>query len=221
MVIARLIDDKKKTFVYKNNMRTFNKNEDFIFEIIHDLKAPVISIDFALKNINRDEILDEIYRINKHNLNYIENLISGYSLSKGKYCPRFEIINLNSIVREEIRVLNFLTAEKNLRIILSVDKASEPYIISDKYLVRQIILNLLTNAVKYTPFGGTIKIVFEKKDGCFTICFSNPYDKNAANACSSKMGLEIVRKKLKALKGKLKTGASGGEICFSVCFECK
>lgn len=200
-------------------MRTFSKNEDFIFEIIHDLKAPIISMDFALKNIRRDDFLDEIYKINKHNLNYVENMMTGYSLSKGKYCPKFEIVNLVKIVKEEIKVLNFLIAEKNLRIILSIDKLDEGYIISDKYLVRQIVLNLLTNAVKYTPKNSSINVIFEKKDDFLSICFSNPTDKNLSNICSSKMGLDIIKKKLKAIKGKLKITKNNGEFCFNISFE--
>ncbi len=200
-------------------MRTFNKNEDFIFEIIHDLKAPIISMDFALSTMQRDELLDEIYKINRHNLNYVENLISGYSLTKGKYCPKYEIINLVKIVKEEIKVLNFLIEDKNLRVILSIDKSDDIYIVSDKYLTRQIILNLLTNAVKYTPINGSIKIVFEKKEGYINICFSNPSDTKLTNVCSSKMGLEIVKKKLKALKGKLKIKQNKDEICFNVSFK--
>ena len=106
-------------------MRNFSKNEDFIFEIIHDLKAPVISMDFALKNVRRDEFMDEIYKINKHNLNYIENMLTGYSLSKGRYCPKIELFNLNKLVKEEISVLNFLIAEQNLRINVSIDKTAD------------------------------------------------------------------------------------------------
>lgn len=200
-------------------MRTFSKNEDFIFEIIHDLKAPIISMDFALKNIRRDDFLDEIYKINKHNLNYVENMMTGYSLSKGKYCPKFEPVNLVKIVKEEIKVLNFLIAEKNLRIILSIDKLDEGYITSDKYLVRQIVLNLLTNAVKYTPKNSSINIVFEKKDRFLSICFSNPMDKSLSNICSSKMGLEIIKKKLKAIKGRLKITKTNGEFCYNITFE--
>lgn len=212
---------KTNKFVKKNNMRTFNKNDDFIFELIHDLKAPIISMDFALKNIRRDEFLDEIFKINRHNLNYVENMMNSYSLAKGRYCPKFELVNLANIVKEEARVLNFLIAEKNLRVIISIDKLVDPYIVGDKYLIRQIILNLLTNAVKYTPVDCTIKIIFEKKEGFLTICFLNPYNEKQQNLCSTKMGLEIVKKKLRAIKGKLKVLKNSDEICFQVSFESK
>ena len=96
-------------------MRTFNKNDDFIFELIHDLKAPIISMDFALKNIRRDEFLDEIFKINRHNLNYVENMMNSYSLAKGRYCPKFELVNLANIVKEEARVLNFFNSREKFK----------------------------------------------------------------------------------------------------------
>ena len=211
---------KLKLAGIKRIMTTFGKNEDFIFEIIHDIKAPVIGIDYALKNVERDDFLDEIYKINRHNLNYIENMLNLYSLSKGKYCPKIELLNLNKIVKEEIGILNFLIEEKNLRIIISTDKADELIIATDKYLIRQIILNLLTNAVKYTPYGSSIHIIFENIEGCFNICFKNPYNKNEIKKCSSKMGLEIVKKKLKALKGKLRTTKTDDTVCYTICLKC-
>ncbi len=200
-------------------MNTFAKNKDFIFEIIHDLKAPLMSMDYALKNIQRDEILEEVYKLNRHNLSYVESMLSGYSIEKGKYCPKYEIVNPVKIVKEEIKVLKYLIKDKNIRVITSVDKIDEGYIISDKYLTRQIILNLLANAVKYAPDNSDIRIIFEKRKNCFSICFSNKYDKNIYSPCSSKIGLEIVKKKLKALRGKLEIKKSGGNICFKTCFQ--
>ena len=97
-------------------MQTFKKNKEYIFEIIHDIKAPIMSMDYALKTIPKNEILEEIYKINKHNLNYIENLLTTHLIEKGKYCPKFELINLIQITEEELRVLNFLITEKKLRI---------------------------------------------------------------------------------------------------------
>ena len=200
-------------------MREFSKNEDFIFEIIHDLKSPIMSIDFALKNMERNEILDEIYKINKHNLNYVENLLTGYSLSKGKYCPNFEIVDLAKVVKDELQVLNFLIIEKNLKIEITYEDNNEAYSLTDKALSRQIILNLLTNAVKYTKPNKTIKISFFNKNKFLNICFQNDYDKTAEKICSSKMGLNIIKKKIKALRAKFNITKKDGIICFNIGFK--
>lgn len=200
-------------------MQTFKKNKEYIFEIIHDIKAPIMSMDYALKTIPKNEILEEIYKINKHNLNYIENLLTTHLIEKGKYCPKFELINLIQITEEELRVLNFLITEKKLRINLSIDKINDGYIASDKNLIKQIILNLLTNAIKYSPKNSLIKIIFEKINNKIVICFSNNYDNNI-KPNSSKMGLNIIKSKLKVLKGKLKITKKDNEICYSVYLNC-
>jgi len=199
-------------------MNSHINNDDYIFEIVHDLKAPILSIDIALKDIERDEFLDEIYKINKHNLNYIENLLTGYSISKDRYCPRFEEVNLIKIIKEEINVLSFFAEEKSLVFELVSDNIKEVFIKTDKGLFRQIILNLLTNAVKYAPNNSNVEIKICKKEKILTICFSNIYNKDLTNICSTKLGLEIVKKKIKALKGKFKIIKKDGKICFNLSF---
>ena len=195
-----------------------SKNEDYIFEIIHDLKSPVLSIDFALKNIKRNEFLDEIYKINKHNLNYIEELLFEYSTERKKYCPKFEAVDLLKIIKEEIEVLNFLIIEKKLNIEIICGADCRVFIITDKAIARQIILNLLSNAVKHTDENETVKINFSNQKKYLNICFKNKYPKNINAVCSSKMGLEIIKKKIKIIKGKFKITKNKNEICFNVSF---
>ena len=195
-----------------------HKNNDYIFEIIHDLKSPILSIDFALKNIERNEFLDEIYKINKHNLNYIENLLFEYSIEKNKYCPKFENVDLIKLIKEEIEILNFLIVEKNLNIEITYDIDCKTCVITDKIISRQIILNLLTNAIKYTDEHETVKIDFSNQNKYLNICFKNKYPKSLKPVCSNKMGLEIIKKKIKVIKGKFKISKNKDEICFNVGF---
>lgn len=197
-------------------MYRINKNEEYIFEIIHDIKSPILSLNIALQNIERDEFLDEIYKINKHNLNYVENMLTGYSILKGKYCPIFEEVNILKIIKEEINVLKFLINEKYLSFEITVEDKNKVFVLTDKCLIRQIILNLLTNAVKYTPLNSIIKISFFENGKKLNICFSNPYDKQLSQNCSSKMGLEIIKKKVKVLGAKLKITNKEKEICFNL-----
>ena len=86
------------------------KNEEFVLNILHDIKSPIAGINIALENMPdgaKNETLREIYRVNRHNLEYIENLLENYSLKAGKYLLKYEYFNLINMVNEEIYALRF------------------------------------------------------------------------------------------------------------------
>ena len=144
------------------------KNEEFVLNILHDIKSPILSIKIALENLenkgaasSQNELLSEIYKVNRHNLEYIENLMENYSLKKGKYQIKEEYFNILNIINEEIFALKLLIIEKNIKLNL-VCSNEVININSDKQMIRQVFLNLLTNAVKYSPNFEEVKIEVSK-----------------------------------------------------------
>ena len=95
------------------------KNEEFILNILHDIKSPIAGISIALENMPegaKNDTLKEIYRVNRHNLEYIENLMENYSIKTGRYLLKYEYFNLLNIINEEIIALRFLIIEKSLKV---------------------------------------------------------------------------------------------------------
>ncbi len=93
------------------------KNEEFVLNILHDIKSPILSINIALENLDSKSfaqntadsgLLSEIYKVNRHNLEYIENLMENYSIKKGRYQIKQEYFNILNIINEEIFALKFL-----------------------------------------------------------------------------------------------------------------
>lgn len=124
------------------------KNEEFVLNILHDIKSPILSINIALENLQNtptQELLNDIYKVNRHNLDYIENLMGNYSLKKGKYQMKQEYFNILNIINEEILALKLLIIEKNLKLNL-ITNNDAINVNADKEAVRQVFLNLLTNA---------------------------------------------------------------------------
>ena len=81
------------------------KNEEFVLNILHDIKSPILSINIALENLQNtptQELLNDIYKVNRHNLDYIENLMGNYSLKKRKSQMKQEYFNILNIINEEI-----------------------------------------------------------------------------------------------------------------------
>ena len=179
------------------------KNEEFVLNILHDIKSPIAGINIALENMPdgaKNETLREIYRVNRHNLEYIENLLENYSLKAGKYLLKYEYFNLINMVNEEIYALRFLIIEKNLKVnLICSDEVIN--INTDKQLIRQAFLNLLTNAVKYSPSSEEIKIEVSKNKKAVAICITNSL--GADSKKSTGFGEKIIKDVLLKLKGKI------------------
>lgn len=192
------------------------KNEEFVLNILHDIKSPIASIGIALENMPdgaKNETLKEIYKVNQHNLKYIENLMENYSIKIGRYLLKYEFFNLLNIINEEIFALRFLIIEKNLKINLIC--ASETVNINtDKQIIRQVLLNLLTNAVKYSPQEEEIKIEISKNKTNVYVCISNKIGNNIQK--STGLGGEIVKEALLKLRGKIYHTKNKDKICFYI-----
>jgi len=196
------------------------KNEEFVLNILHDIKSPIMSIKIALENLEdkenlkQSELLDEIYKVNRHNLEYIENLMENYSLKKGRYEPKQEYFNILNIINEEIFALKLLIIEKNIKLNL-ICSNEVINISSDKQLIRQVFLNLLTNAVKYSPNFEEIKVEVSKNKKYVSICITNVVS-NVNTGKSTGFGQGIIKEALLNLNGKIHHTKNKNKICFYV-----
>lgn len=147
---------------------------DFTASICHDLKSPIASVSAFVETLMRDNaILDEDERI--HCLSLVRD---GVDIQKGLIEDLFEISKLEAQERmpklEELGVKEFLVEvqdyfvrraiEKDISIV--VEAADElPSVAADKEMLRRAINNLIENALRYSPEGGTIRVSAETKEG--------------------------------------------------------
>ena len=191
------------------------KNEEFVLNILHDIKSPIAGINFALENLPealKNDTLKEIYRVNLHNLEYIENLMENYSMKTGKYLLKYEFFNILNIVNEEIFALRFLIIEKNLKINL-ISNSECININADKQIIRQAFLNLLTNAVKYSPHGEEVKIEVSKNKKNISLCVTNVI---GGSERGTGLGEGIIKESLSMLRAKISHTKNKNKICFYV-----
>ncbi len=211
--IARPSDVKALYQSYKQYMKSLEeKNEEFVLNILHDIKSPIAGINIALENLPdeiKNETLREIYRVNLHNLEYIENLMENYSMKTGKYLLKYEYFNIINIINEEIFALRFLIIEKSLKINL-ICNAECININADKQIIRQAFLNLLTNAVKYSPHGEEVKIEVSKNKKNVSVCVTN---KTSGNERGTGLGEGIIKEALSMLRGKISHTKNKNKIC--------
>ena len=138
----------------------------------HELKTPLISIkgftELLLKlhsnKLDKDviSILEEIKKGSKRLENYINAIVESSQLEQGLIRLNKEKENLSFLINYCVRQLEGMAELRNQKIL--VDVSEDMTSIFDKERIYEVVSNLLLNAIKYTPIGGTITIT-SKDDG--------------------------------------------------------
>lgn len=135
--------------MHQRRKRIQKINEEFWAGVFHDIKSPMISIDYALKElVENDEILADIHILNRTNLNFIQELLESYRFESGAYEYKSEIVDLKKIIAELFLEHKYFLTEKNLKI--SLDKVEDGLCVEyDKTGISRIFSNLISNAIKF------------------------------------------------------------------------
>ncbi len=143
-----------------------SSTKDKFFSIIaHDLRSPVGNIKAMLEHLTSEKrtpikeirsILPILTDSARNTFDLLENLLKWASNQRGYLSFIPEQVMIKAIIDNVIKVTENLATSKNIK--LSVDVSSEAQAYIDIDMFKTIIRNLLTNAIKYTPKKGQIKL---------------------------------------------------------------
>ena len=159
-----------------------NVDKDLFISILgHDLKSPLNNIlgfsevlTAEINNLNSDEIEEiagNIYKSARITNNLLEDILMWARTQQGKIPFKLQNLSLSAICENILEVLNPSAYAKNITINdSSIDHIN---IYADIDMFKTIMLNLVSNAIKFTNNSGTINISAEQKDANITISVSD------------------------------------------------
>lgn len=169
---SRIIDERKKfenTIKEKQyELQKLNAEKDKFFSIIaHDLKNPIAALlnvsdvfaDFY-KNMSSEEVEINIKKMSNaayHTHKLLENLLEWAKSSRGEFVYFPLKINLDEAISDCINNIKIQAINKNININTS-NTLSEINVEADINMLRTIIRNLISNAIKFSPNSSTIEI---------------------------------------------------------------
>jgi signal transduction histidine kinase/ActR/RegA family two-component response regulator len=154
--------------------------DDFLATISHELRNPLNAIlGWAhmmrvgkLNEANMDRAVETIYRNAKSQSQLVADLLDVSRIISGKLRLDVRTVDLISIVNAAIDSIRPAADAKTIRLQTMLDPAGGP-ISGDADRLQQIVWNLLTNAVKFTPKGGRIQIKVQRIDSHVEIVVSD------------------------------------------------
>lgn len=143
---------------------------EFLANMSHELRTPLNSLlllakmlsDNDEKNLSEDQIesASSIYRSGQNLLHLINDILDLSKIEANRVELEISEIKIDSLVSEIGSEFSHVAKEKNLELIIDVDKNSPETIVTDGHRLKQIIRNLVGNSIKFTE-EGYIRVAFE------------------------------------------------------------
>lgn len=161
---------RKIQTVMDNEIDLAEQKANFILSITHELKTPLASNRLYIQTVRqrelptekRNELLDKAVNDNKRLTNLVETILMSSQIETNSLKLHLETTDINQYITSIIHQLQE-SILKNHEIVFQTNQPKLNGNI-DTVIFKSVIINLIENAVKYTPINSKIKIVTEKQN---------------------------------------------------------
>jgi signal transduction histidine kinase len=211
--------------------RSFAQLHRFTADAAHELKTPLTSMRALGENALQGEqaagvyretissMLEETSRLNQT----VEGLLLLSKGEAGQIAVQFADFALRELVDEVLALLEVVIEERKVTVVQQDAGATQTMVTADRMLLRTGILNVLHNAVKFSPSGGVVTVIYETPDDTFNRLsildegpgivdgdrqrvferFFRVREVRASGADGSGLGLAIAMLAIEAIRGKI------------------
>jgi len=174
---------EQRTKAALDEARAASKSKsEFLANMSHEIRTPMNAIigmthigasatDIEQKNYSLSKISDA----SKHLLGVINDILDMSKIEAGKFDLSPAEFDLDKLFQQIANVVNFNLKDKKQKFAIYIDREIPQYLVGDDQRLAQVITNLISNAIKFTPDQGSIKIntyYLGEEDGLSTIKIS-------------------------------------------------
>ena len=225
--------------------RIMQQRERLLLTITHDIKAPAASIagfiDLLSEYVDRPKAVGYLQSISgsaNHLLQLVSALLDYHKLESGK-AERHEVsFQPTALVSECVAQMQPLAMAKQLRLVTDINVAEDMFCRSDAFRIKQIVNNLVSNAIKYTD-EGEVRVGITVLNGWMTLsvsdtgCGMTPEELQSVFNAFTRLpgaqgkegvglGLTITREIVTLLGGRINVASTKGKgTTFRVCLPVK
>jgi len=153
---------------FKKEVALSNQQKNFLMSVSHELKSPITSIKLNLQTLAKYDFekeknasiittaIEDVDRLKR----LVDNILLATQIENGNYPINNEEINLSKVLKEVSLLFQNICEDENDQLyrIIKFKIAEEILILSDEEALRSVFLNLIENAIKYSPKGSLVQI---------------------------------------------------------------
>ena len=168
----KLEEEQKKTEAALGEAKKATKaKSQFLANMSHDIRTPMNAI-MGVTSLMEHEVdnpeglryyIKKLQQSGSYMLGLINDVLDMSKIESGDVHLNPSPVKLAEQVGQVESIIRSQCKEKGQEFTVTVKEVSHEYLIGDSIRLRQIFLNLLTNAVKYTPSGGSVRFEIEEK----------------------------------------------------------
>lgn len=149
--------------------RASQAKSDFLSSMSHELRTPMNAIlgfaqllqydsDHKLSP-TQDESVEEIIKAGNHLLTIINDILDLARVEAGKMSISIEPVEVSPVIDEVVSITQPLAKKRNIKLIVDECACHSQFVFADRTRLKQVLLNLMSNAVKYNREGGEISFI--------------------------------------------------------------
>ncbi len=165
--VKKLATERQKELEHVKHLDSYRK--EYLGNVSHELKTPVFNIQGYVSTLidgglNDPTInLDYLKRADKsieRIIHIIDDLETITQLETGSLEPELEKYDLVAQIKDIIEQLDMIAKKKNIFLVFAKKSDKPLYVMADKFRIRQVFVNLITNSIKYGRDGGKTEITY-------------------------------------------------------------
>ena len=175
LVYSLLVSRKKQMEALKEAQNANAANiakTTFLNHMSHDIRTPMNAIvgftDIAMKRKPDKEVencLKKIRQSSEYLMTLINDVLDISRIESGKLEYKPVPVDLRDVINTVLSIARGYMEKRDLNFIVSREDLKNPYVMADELRIREVLLNIISNAVKFTKDGGTISFAAENCPG--------------------------------------------------------
>ncbi|MBF0117697.1 MAG: hybrid sensor histidine kinase/response regulator [Desulfobacterales bacterium] len=157
---------------FRENLSIANASKDKLFSIIaHDLRGPfgpiigfcniLLSYYDKISDLERKDFINKIKISSEIVYKLLENLLEWVKIQRGIITFNPEVLNFHEIATEFISIFNHVALRKKITLTNEINETTKVF--ADLNMIKIVVQNLISNAIKFTREGGIVKISSQTK----------------------------------------------------------